>query len=143
MPDALQAQLLTALTSFLARQPAPGTVTTQDMWQLLTTLIDEIAERSSAPPGPIWLEWQFDDNSNDSQVYELDPLVAGTYVLAGQTNCARVGVLVNGRPVSLPFTAKVGEQVALTIERVVPGAATVQLLGVGSYRQLVAASLGE
>ena len=145
MLDALQLQLLTTLAATSTGQPAatPATATdftTQDMWQLLVTLLDETLARTSAAPGPALLEWQFDTDSLDSRSYQVDVAAAGTYGLVSQANCASVSVLVNDRPVALPFRAKAGEQVTVIIERAAPGEAAVRLLSIVTYRLLVAAA---
>jgi hypothetical protein len=138
MLDALQTQLLATLTSTLTtHSPIDHSITSRDMWNLLLGLIDEVMERTSAPPKSVWLDWQFVPDSANSHSYEVDIVSAGTYILVAQTNCASVSVTINGQPVSIPFVAKVGEQITLAIRRAAPGSATVQLLSIETYRQLV------
>jgi hypothetical protein len=138
MLDALQTQLLATLTTTLTQSPTDHKITPHDMWDLLLGLINEAMEHTSATPKPVWLDWQFVPDSIDFHSYEVDAMAAGTYLLVGQTNCASINVAINGQSVGMPFVVKVGEQLTLAISRAAPGAATVQLLSVGVYRQLVA-----
>jgi hypothetical protein len=134
-----QAQLLATLATTLAgTPPADHKITTENMQQLLATLIDELGAQTGIASEPAWLDWQYSVDSTDWHSYQIDAAAVGTYVLASQTNCASVRVTVNGRTVSLPFTVVAGEEVMVAVTRVHPGAATVQLLRVGTYRQLAA-----
>jgi hypothetical protein len=145
MLNALQLQLLTTLAAASTRPTTADStgsadLTTQDMWRLLTTLLDEMMEHANAAAGPILLEWRFTDDSLPSHCYQMDVAVAGTYYLVSQTNCARVSVLLDDRPVASPFRVRAGEQLTVTIERATPGEAAVWLLSIGTYRQFLAAA---
>jgi hypothetical protein len=133
-----QAQLLATLATTLAGTPPDHKITTENMQQLLATLIDELGAQTGMASEPAWLDWQYSEDSTDWHSYQIDAAAVGTYVLVNQTNCASVNVTVDGRTVSLPFTVMAGEEVLVAVTRVNPGAATVQLLRVGTYRHLAA-----
>jgi hypothetical protein len=107
------------------------------MYDLLTALVEESLVHAREASTAAWLDWQFASDTT-FYCYEVDAQTAGTYQLVNQTNCASISAEVEERVVPLPFTVKAGEQLKLTIQRATPGIATVQLLRIGIYRQLVA-----